>query len=429
MPPHARELPPRPGASRDPKGRLADLCPRIRRPGLLTLLALLAAPGLPAQESTAVAGIVVDAETGQPVPDVVVGFDRMELLAYTDSGGRFRIQGVPAGSRSFVFRHLAYGEHSREVVVGEGGAPIELEVRISQDAIELSPLVVDVLSQAERQRLGSGFALRELRFEEIQEAQRQGLLLEDLIRRVPGIRFRMMEERGTARHCIEYRTYGTGNTCRDMAVVMDGVRLGSASTVLQSLDLDEVQRLQVLSAGEAGLQYGMSAGFGVLVVESRTGRAFADVERVGPMSPFDWDVEAEPYPWWRVFATSFVANAAAVGLTSLPLGYCTHALDGALTNQPRCNRWVARGTGLAAIALPGTAAGAVGSWAGTTPLSRGHRGWAMSLGSLSNWAGALLYFTARSTDSEARQILGLSILALGTPLIVTVSDRFFRRLR
>jgi hypothetical protein len=53
----------------------------------------------------------------------------------------------------------------------------------------------------------------------------------------------------------------------------------------------------------------------------------------------------------------------------------------------------------------------------------------MSLGTLSNWAGALLYFTARSTDSEARQILGLGILALGTPLVVTVSDRFFRRLR
>jgi hypothetical protein len=429
MPPHARERPPRTGASLDPKGRLADLCPRIRRPGRLTLLALLAAPGLAAQESSAVAGIVVDAQSGVPVPDVVVAFDRMELLAYTDSAGRFRIQGVPAGSRSFVFRHLAYGEHSRDVVVGEGGAPLELEVRISQAAIELSPLVVDVMSEAERQRLGSGFALRELGFEEIQEAQRQGLLLEDLVRRVPGIRFRRINVGGAARDCIEYRTYGTGNTCRDMAIVMDGVRMASASMILNTMDLDEIQRLEVLSPGEAGMRYGMSAGFGVLVVETRTGQPLADLERVGPMSPFDWDVEAEPYGWWRVFATSFVANAAAVGLTSLPLSYCTHVLDGSLSSQPRCNRWAATGVGVAAIALPGAAAGAVGSWAGTTPLSRGHRGWAMSLGTLSNWAGALLYFTARSTDSEARQILGLSILALGTPLLVTVSDRFFRRLR
>jgi hypothetical protein len=404
---------------------------RAARPGLITLLALLAAPGLAAQESSAVAGIVVDAATGQPVPDVGVGFDRLELLAYTDSAGRFRIEGVPAGSRSFVFRHLAYGEHSREVVVGEGGAPLELEVRISQDAIELSPLVVDVLSPAERRRLGSGFAMRELGFEEIQEAQRQGLQLEDLVRRVPGIRFRPIAPGGGARErdCIEYRTYGTGNSCRDLAVVMDGVRMGSAGMVLHTMDLDEIQRLEVLSPGEAGLQYGMSGGFGVLLVETRTGRPLADLERVGPMSPFDWDVEAEPYRWWRVFATSFVANAAAVGLTSLPLSYCTHVLDGSLSSQPRCNRWAATSAGVAAIALPGAGAGAVGSWAGTTPLSRGHRGWAMSLGTLSNWAGALLYFTARSTDSEARQILGLSILALGTPLIVTVSDRFFRRLR
>ena len=392
-------------------------------------MTLGATRGLSGQDTSVVTGLVIDAQSGEPVPDVVVGFDRMDLLAYTDSTGRFRLDGVPAGSRSFVFRHLAYGEHGRVVVVQEGGAALDLEVRISQEAIELSPLVVDVLSEAERQRLASGFVLRELGFEQIQEAQRQGLLLEDLVRRVPGIRFRRINVGGAARDCIEYRTYGTGNTCRDLAVVMDGVRMGSASMLLHTLDLDEVQRLEVLSAGEAGLQYGMSAGFGVLVVETRTGRAFADLERVGPMSPFDWDVEAEPHGWWRVFVTSFVANAAAVGLTSVPLAYCTHVLDGSLTNQPRCNRWVARGAGVAAIALPGATAGALGSWAGGTQLSRGHRGWAMSLGTLTNWAGALLYFTARSSDSEGRQIVGLGIMALGTPLMVTVSDRYFRRLR
>jgi hypothetical protein len=214
-----------------------------------------------------------------------------------------------------------------------------------------------------------------------------------------------------------------------MTVVMDGVRMGSASMLLHTMDLDEIQRLEVLSPGEGGMRYGTFSGFGVLLIETRTGPAPTDLDRVGPMSPFDWDVEAEPYAWWRVFGTAFVANAAAVGLTSLPLAHCTHILDGSLSNQPRCNRWAATGAGVAAIALPGAAAGAVGSWAGTTPSSRGHPGWAMSLGTLTNWAGALLYFTARSSDSEVRQIVGLGILALGTPLVVTVSDRYFRRLR
>lgn len=429
MPAHSGERSPSFGRTSDSAGRCAHLGPSIGRAALLVLLALVASSGVMAQDTSVVAGIVFDAQTGEPVPDVVVGFDRMELLSYTDSAGRFRLDGVPSGSRSFVFRHLAYGEHRRDVAVQNGGRAVELEVRISQAAIELSPLVVDVMSEAERQRLASGFAMRELRFEEIQLAQRQGLLLGDLLRRVPGIRFRRINAGGAARDCIEYRTYGTGNTCRDMTVVMDGVRMGSASMVLHTMDLDEIERLQVLSPGEAGIQYGMSAGFGVLVIETRTGPVPTDLERVGPMSPFDWDVEAEPHAWWRVFGTAFVANAAAVGLTSLPLAHCTHILDGSLSNQPRCNRWAATGAGVAAIALPGATAGAVGSWAGTTPLSRGHRGWAMSLGTLSNWAGALLYFTARSSDSEGRQILGLGILALGTPLMVTVSDRWFRRLR
>jgi hypothetical protein len=53
----------------------------------------------------------------------------------------------------------------------------------------------------------------------------------------------------------------------------------------------------------------------------------------------------------------------------------------------------------------------------------------MSLGTLSNWVGALLYFSARSRDATAGQIVGLGVLTLGTPLVETVSDRFFRRLR
>lgn len=426
MPPHSGECSPSSVRSSDPGGRSAHLRGSMGRAALLLLQTLAVAPGLVAQDTSVVGGLVVDAQSGEPVADVVVGFDRMERLAYTDSAGRFRLEGVPSGSRSFVFRHLAYGEHRRDVVVQDGGAPVELEVRISQEAIELSPIVVDVLSEAERQRLGSGFALRELRFEEIQEAQRQGLLLSDLLRRVPGIRFRQLAGR---LECIEYRTYGTGNTCRELTVVMDGVRMGSASMLLHTMDLDEIERLEVLSPGEAGMRYGIFSGFGVLLIETRTGPNPAELDRGGPMSPFDWDVEAEPYRWWRVFATSFVANAATLGVTYVPLAYCSHALDGSFSRRDRCHPWVAAGSGFTAVALPGAAGGAAATLAGTTSLSIGHRGWAMSLGTLSNWAGALLYFTGRSSDSTGGQILGLGILTLGTPLVVTVSDRYFRRLR
>ena len=423
---HPRTHPPRPARHSD-LGLLRTFLRRSARiPGLVALLALLAAPALAAQASVTVAGVVLDAESGEPVPDVVVGVDGTELRAATDSAGRFRLAGVTTGTRRLVFRHLAYGEHSRDVVIGDSTSPVEIEVRLSQEAIQLSPMLVDVLSEAERQRLASGFAMRELTFEQIQLAQRRGLLLVDLLRQVPGVRLR---PDGGA-NCLEYRSYGAGGRCRAMTVVMDGVPISSdAGTFFRTMDLDEIARLEVLSPGEAGVRFGFAAANGVLLVETRTGPAPVDLSGGGSMSFFDWNMEPEPYRWWRVFATSFAANAAALGLASLPVAHCSHVLDGSLSRRERCHPWVATGAGFVVIALPGAAGGAAATWAGGTPRSRGHRGWSMSLGTLSNWVGALLYFSARSRDATAGQIVGLGVLTLGTPLVETVSDRFFRRLR
>jgi hypothetical protein len=357
----------------------------------------------------------------------LVGIEGTEFQAYTDSAGRFRVDGVPRGSQSLVFRHLAYGEHTHGVVIEESSTLVELQVRLSREAIELSPLVVDVLSELEQRHRASGFSIHEIRFEEIQTAVRNGLTLFELLRhRMAGIKYRRISG---SRDCLEYRFMSAGTTCREMTVVIDGVPVSEPGLVLPTMDLDEIERLEVLSPGQAGARYGSLSGYGVLLVETRTGLAPGRTGRSATMSPFDWAQEAEPYPWSRVLATSFVGNAIGLGLAYLPVAYCSHAWTGSLTRRARCHPWVATGVGFAAIGLPGLAGGASATWAGTTERSQGHRGRSMSLGTLSNGAGALLLFTARSQGSDARQVAGLAVLALGTPLVVTLSDRFFRRLR
>src|SRR5688500_7257728 len=103
------------------------------RAALAVLLALgLVARGA-AQETRTVSGVVVDAGTGAPVVDVVTMVQGTALQAITDEQGRFRLDGVPIGSPRLVFRHLAYGEHGRVVVVGDTGA-LAFLVRISQQA-------------------------------------------------------------------------------------------------------------------------------------------------------------------------------------------------------------------------------------------------------------------------------------------------------
>ena len=59
---------------------------------------------------------------------------------------------------ALVLRHVGYGEHAQTLVVGASGS-LEFRVRISSRAIELSPLVVEVVSDAVQARRASGNSL------------------------------------------------------------------------------------------------------------------------------------------------------------------------------------------------------------------------------------------------------------------------------
>jgi hypothetical protein len=53
---------------------------------------------------------------------------------------------------------------------------------------------------------------------------------------------------------------------------------------------------------------------------------------------------------------------------------------------------------------------------------------AMTFGVFSNLLGQMVFFTGRSRGSDL-QWLGLSLVLVGTPLLETLSDRYFRSMR
>ena len=403
-------------------------------------LSLLLAPGwsgggLAAQEPGTVAGMVLDAESGEPVPDVLVHVQGSELRSLSDAEGRFRIEGVPGGEHRLLFRHLAYGEHTREVTLG--GAGLELQVLMSPEAIELSPLVVEATGEREQRRRFSGNSRAEIGFEEIQAAARTGIGLSDLLRQMPGVRMRP----GGAGECIEFRQLGVGPICRNMTILIDGQLIADPASLLMAMDLDVIEHLEVLSPSEAGARYGGASANGVLLIETRTGtlaarpatiasrtRTMAAPAAGGPLSAFDWSsFEPDPYPWGRVLATTFVSNLLVAGLTYLPLAWCTEVWDGSL-KQRRCSAAGALGSGVAAMGVPGAAAGLVARRAGTTERSRGSLA-STTLGTLFHLSGHVLLLHGKNRGSGVAEVAGLAVVAVGTPLIVTISDRFFRALR
>ena len=115
-------------------------------------------------EGAAVAGIVVAIQRDSVT---FVGTD-------TDDLGSFRISSIPAGTYTLRIFGLGYAEHTQDVAL-EAQETLELEVRVTRQAIQLQGVSVD--AEATRQRL---------RFEEVGGATVRELDATEL-RAVPGV--------------------------------------------------------------------------------------------------------------------------------------------------------------------------------------------------------------------------------------------------
>src|SRR5687767_13917589 len=95
---------------------------------------------------------------------------------------------------------------------------------------------------------------------------------------------------------------------------MDGVPVSSASMLVATMPLQDIERMEMLSSAEAGALYGMFSGFGVLLIETRRGPTRERLREQGTkvFSGLDWSLEPQPYDWSRVVLSSFAGSALGV---------------------------------------------------------------------------------------------------------------------
>ena len=396
--------------------------------GILALLfvhALACPPTVGAQETRVVSGVVVDAESGAPVSDALVTIRGTGLTVVTDRDGRFEISGVPLGSLELVLSHIAYGEHAEPLIVEASGS-LDLRIRASSRAIELEPLDVEVASTEAQARRASGTATNVINRATIAAFPGRGQgLLPVLQGRIPSLRVHG--------NCVEYRRQQQAvfadpvnpeisrtTPCRDITVVVDGVPDRQGSDLLAQLAPQDVERIQVLSPAEAGLQY-MAGDRGVILVETRQGAATGRPYRIH-VNGFGWD-EPESYPWLRVLGVSVLGNAAVAGLTSTTVFDC-RGFEEEL-RPPRCYA----PAGMAAAFVTSAVSRAITQWAGKTSGSEGRTYPALLLGTATASIGYLLYVHGENQGSDGYRTAGQVVLAVGIPLSLTLSDRVFRMLR
>jgi hypothetical protein len=210
-----------------------------------------------------------------------------------------------------------------------------------------------------------------------------------------------------------------------MAIYIDGVFMSAPGTIPPNIPLNDIERVEAISPGQAGVQYGTLGGNGVLLIETRRGPGPAR-QRPGEelMIGFDWSQEPAPYPWFKVVASSVLGNALGLGVGLLAADQCL-LVDhdrGTVGVRDGCGGMKALVTGSLAVVLPIFTTSYATRWGGTTVRSRGRLVPGVLVGSLSALTGYLLLVEGQSAAAGVA-------LGLGIPSLVILSDRVFRVLR
>lgn len=146
-----------------------------------------AAPAAPA--TAAVAGVVRESGSGEPLAEALVVLPERGVGTYTDSAGRFAFGELRPGEANLEVRFLDRRSEERTVTLRPHEVT-EVELALQVQAVEVPGLTVE----AERRRRGrmAGFHQRTERgkghfFTREELARREGNQLHQVFRRVPGV--------------------------------------------------------------------------------------------------------------------------------------------------------------------------------------------------------------------------------------------------
>lgn len=252
--------------------------------GACVIAALLAALSGDAAAQT-IRGRAVDNATRGPIADVAV-FLRLPsgdtlTIATTAADGFFIVRAPSAGRYIVSLERLGYAVEEREVVVLDGDLLVPAFVLKSQ-AVPLP--AVDAAVTTGRAPVTTGFqrSSHVVAGAQLARLERQNASVAAVVRGLPNVRMRTLptfknrELRVLQNYvCIESTRrimaipdpWRTAPECDPVVVVLNGVVGGDAHEMVRSINVADIESIELLQPAEAGVLYGLDASaVGALVI-------------------------------------------------------------------------------------------------------------------------------------------------------------------
>ncbi|MDX1746474.1 MAG: carboxypeptidase-like regulatory domain-containing protein, partial [Halobacteriales archaeon] len=249
--------------------------------GVLPLVIALLLAALPQAVSAqtdagSIMGVVVESDTGSPIPGVDVWAEGTSHHDLTDRSGRFALTGVPAGTYTVRASLIGYGTAEARVTV-LAGSEEDVTFELSTQAIELDQLVATGYGQSSRRQLTG--AVSSISGEEMTLKGAPTVTLSGALQgKAAGVQ--VVRASGFPGSGESVRVRGTNSITANSEplYVIDGVPVtqGTSSSdptqnPLVGVNPNDIESVEILKDASATAIYGARGANGVVLVTTRSG--------------------------------------------------------------------------------------------------------------------------------------------------------------
>lgn len=215
-----------------------------------------------------ITGKVTSAEDGSPLPGVNVVVKGTTNGTVTDADGKYSLS-VPSSSSSLIFSFI--GLKSAEVPVGERSI---VDVQLALDVTQLSEIVVTGAGIAtDKKKLG--IAVEALASDKLPQAPTASID-QALVGKIAGAQISSTSGNPGDPVNIILRGINTIQGGTKPLILIDGVQVGSnvnlGGTDLNSLDLSNIERVEVIQGAASSTLYGAQGANGVIQLFTKKGK-------------------------------------------------------------------------------------------------------------------------------------------------------------